>query len=245
MDEDRLIDIEIKLARSDDMLEALNKVVYEQQKKDRIAPRPCIQRCCVGYRKARTKAGERSNTKSRRIIDVYLRCIRRPAEYVAATARSSPSSAMANSSSSRLLVRSVRRASSGVAFGSSTTKSASAPAARNCRSCLPAACCAPRPASPDRTCAAPAGRYRPCAPPCRFHSWFAASKTKCRRRHRSPATAAFVRHRPWRSRTSRYPGTGSKSAHIEIADWVSAMRARSASSSQMQCAYIARGRSMP
>ena len=33
MDEDRLIDIEIKLARSDDMLEALNKVVYEQQKK--------------------------------------------------------------------------------------------------------------------------------------------------------------------------------------------------------------------
>jgi SlyX protein len=37
MEEDRLIDIEIKLARSDDMLEELNKVVYEQQKKiDRL-----------------------------------------------------------------------------------------------------------------------------------------------------------------------------------------------------------------
>jgi uncharacterized coiled-coil protein SlyX len=28
MDEDRLIDIEIKLARADDMLDELNKVVY-------------------------------------------------------------------------------------------------------------------------------------------------------------------------------------------------------------------------
>jgi SlyX protein len=37
VDEDRLIDIEIKLARSDDMLETLSKVVYEQQKKiDRL-----------------------------------------------------------------------------------------------------------------------------------------------------------------------------------------------------------------
>ena len=37
MNEDRLIDIEIKLARSDDMLEELNKIVYEQQKKiDRL-----------------------------------------------------------------------------------------------------------------------------------------------------------------------------------------------------------------
>jgi SlyX protein len=37
MNEDRLVDIEIKLARSDDMLEELNKVVYEQQKKiDRL-----------------------------------------------------------------------------------------------------------------------------------------------------------------------------------------------------------------
>ncbi len=37
MNEDRLIDIEIKLSRSDDMLEELNKVVYEQQKKiDRL-----------------------------------------------------------------------------------------------------------------------------------------------------------------------------------------------------------------
>ncbi len=33
MDEDRLIDIEIKLSRSEDMLETLNQVVYEQQKK--------------------------------------------------------------------------------------------------------------------------------------------------------------------------------------------------------------------
>jgi SlyX protein len=33
MDEDRLIDIEIKLARADDMLDELNKVVYAQQKK--------------------------------------------------------------------------------------------------------------------------------------------------------------------------------------------------------------------
>ena len=37
MYEDRLIDIEIKLSRSDDMLEELNKVVYAQQKKiDRL-----------------------------------------------------------------------------------------------------------------------------------------------------------------------------------------------------------------
>jgi len=37
MNEDRLVDIEIKLARSDDMLEELNKVVYAQQKKiDRL-----------------------------------------------------------------------------------------------------------------------------------------------------------------------------------------------------------------
>jgi SlyX protein len=37
MNEERLVDIEIKLARSDDMLEELNKVVYEQQKKiDRL-----------------------------------------------------------------------------------------------------------------------------------------------------------------------------------------------------------------
>ncbi len=37
MNEERLVDIEIKLARSDDMLEALNRVVYEQQKKiDRL-----------------------------------------------------------------------------------------------------------------------------------------------------------------------------------------------------------------
>ena len=33
MDEERLIDIEIKLARADDMLDELNKVVYAQQKK--------------------------------------------------------------------------------------------------------------------------------------------------------------------------------------------------------------------
>ena len=31
--EDRLVDIEIKLARQDDLLETLNKTVYEQQKK--------------------------------------------------------------------------------------------------------------------------------------------------------------------------------------------------------------------
>lgn len=37
MDEERLIDIEIKLARADDMLDELNKVIYEQQKKiDRL-----------------------------------------------------------------------------------------------------------------------------------------------------------------------------------------------------------------
>lgn len=37
MDDERLVDIEIKLARSDDMLEELNRVVYEQQKKiDRL-----------------------------------------------------------------------------------------------------------------------------------------------------------------------------------------------------------------
>ncbi|HEY8027164.1 MAG TPA: SlyX family protein [Burkholderiaceae bacterium] len=33
MDEERLVDIEIKLSRSEDMLETLNQVVYEQQKK--------------------------------------------------------------------------------------------------------------------------------------------------------------------------------------------------------------------
>ncbi|MBV8665024.1 MAG: SlyX family protein [Burkholderiaceae bacterium] len=33
MDEDRLVEIEIKLSRSDDMLDELNKVIYEQQKK--------------------------------------------------------------------------------------------------------------------------------------------------------------------------------------------------------------------
>jgi len=31
--EDRLVDIEIKLARQDDMVEALNRMVYQQQKK--------------------------------------------------------------------------------------------------------------------------------------------------------------------------------------------------------------------
>lgn len=37
MNEERLVDIEIKIARSDDLLEALNQVVYEQQKKiDRL-----------------------------------------------------------------------------------------------------------------------------------------------------------------------------------------------------------------
>lgn len=37
MNEDRLVDIEIKLTRSDDMLEALSQTVYEQQKKiDRL-----------------------------------------------------------------------------------------------------------------------------------------------------------------------------------------------------------------
>ena len=37
MNEERLIDIEIKLARSDDLLESLNRTVYEQQKKiDRL-----------------------------------------------------------------------------------------------------------------------------------------------------------------------------------------------------------------
>lgn len=33
MQEERLIDIEIKLTRQEDMLEALNQVVYSQQKK--------------------------------------------------------------------------------------------------------------------------------------------------------------------------------------------------------------------
>jgi SlyX protein len=37
MNEDRLVDIEIKLTRSDDMLEVLSQTVYEQQKKiDRL-----------------------------------------------------------------------------------------------------------------------------------------------------------------------------------------------------------------
>lgn len=31
--EDRLVDIEIKLARQDDLLDALNRTVYQQQKK--------------------------------------------------------------------------------------------------------------------------------------------------------------------------------------------------------------------
>jgi len=33
MDEERLMDIEIKLTRAEDTLDELNKVVYEQQKK--------------------------------------------------------------------------------------------------------------------------------------------------------------------------------------------------------------------
>ncbi|HEX2604518.1 MAG TPA: SlyX family protein [Oxalicibacterium sp.] len=33
MNEDRIIDIEIKLTRQEDLLDALNKTVYEQQKK--------------------------------------------------------------------------------------------------------------------------------------------------------------------------------------------------------------------
>jgi len=33
MNEDRIIDIEIKLTRQEDLLETLNKTVYEQQKK--------------------------------------------------------------------------------------------------------------------------------------------------------------------------------------------------------------------
>ena len=33
MDEERLVDIEIKLTRTEDMLDALNQVIYEQQKK--------------------------------------------------------------------------------------------------------------------------------------------------------------------------------------------------------------------
>lgn len=33
MDEDRLMDIEIKLTRAEDMLDELNKVIYDQQKK--------------------------------------------------------------------------------------------------------------------------------------------------------------------------------------------------------------------
>jgi len=33
MDEERLVDIEIKLTRTEDMLETLNQVIYEQQKK--------------------------------------------------------------------------------------------------------------------------------------------------------------------------------------------------------------------
>jgi len=37
MNEDRLVDIEIKLARSEDLLETLNRVIYEQQRKiDRL-----------------------------------------------------------------------------------------------------------------------------------------------------------------------------------------------------------------
>ncbi|MFC7298197.1 SlyX family protein [Herminiimonas aquatilis] len=33
MNEDRVIDIEIKLTRQEDLVDALNKMVYEQQKK--------------------------------------------------------------------------------------------------------------------------------------------------------------------------------------------------------------------
>lgn len=33
MNEDRIIDIEIKLTRQEDLVDALNKIVYEQQKK--------------------------------------------------------------------------------------------------------------------------------------------------------------------------------------------------------------------
>ena len=33
MNEDRLVDIEIKISRQEDMLDALNQVVYQQQKK--------------------------------------------------------------------------------------------------------------------------------------------------------------------------------------------------------------------
>ena len=33
MNEDRIIDIEIKLTRQEDLVDALNKMVYEQQKK--------------------------------------------------------------------------------------------------------------------------------------------------------------------------------------------------------------------
>ncbi|WP_353156987.1 SlyX family protein [Herminiimonas fonticola] len=33
MNEDRIVDIEIKLTRQEDLVDALNKMVYEQQKK--------------------------------------------------------------------------------------------------------------------------------------------------------------------------------------------------------------------
>lgn len=33
MNEDRIVDIEIKLTRQEDLVESLNKIVYEQQKK--------------------------------------------------------------------------------------------------------------------------------------------------------------------------------------------------------------------
>lgn len=33
MNEDRIVDIEIKLTRQEDLVDALNKIVYEQQKK--------------------------------------------------------------------------------------------------------------------------------------------------------------------------------------------------------------------
>lgn len=33
MNEDRIVDIEIKLTRQEDIVESLNKIVYEQQKK--------------------------------------------------------------------------------------------------------------------------------------------------------------------------------------------------------------------
>ena len=53
-----------------------------------------------------------------------------PITYVAATDRSSPSIISTNSSSTSSCARSIRRAISGVAAGSSTTKSAGMPGAK-------------------------------------------------------------------------------------------------------------------